>query len=152
MKKFVSIILAVLVCFAATAAFADIAISFQIGNPRFSVNGLQLSIDAGRDETVPVIIEDRTFLPIRAIAEALGGEVDFSDMGGQKIVHINYNGSSISLVIGVQVAFKNGEALSLDAAPVILNDRTYVPARFIAENMGFEVDWDGATQTVTISR
>lgn len=152
MKKFISLILALVICLAATTAFADITLSFQIGNPRFSVNGLQVVIDAGRENTVPVIIDDRTFLPIRAIAEALGGKADFSNMGDQKIVNIKYGNNSISFVIGVQVAFKNREALSMDAAPVILNDRTYVPVRFIAENMGFEVEWDEVTQTVTITK
>lgn len=57
----------------------------------------------------------------------------------------------ISMTIGNDTAMVNGENVSLDSAPVVINDRTMVPIRFVAENFGFNVAWDGDTQNVTIT-
>ncbi|MCL6479162.1 MAG: copper amine oxidase N-terminal domain-containing protein [Peptococcaceae bacterium] len=60
------------------------------------------------------------------------------------------NKSSLEMVVGVPMITTNGRAREIDVAP-ILNEsegRTYLPARYIAEGLGFEVDWDEASQTV----
>ena len=57
----------------------------------------------------------------------------------------------IKLRIGSTAAEVDGQPKNIDTAPFIKNDRTYVPVRFIAEQMGFCVSWDEETQTVTIS-
>lgn len=152
MKKTISVMLAVVLCLSlATAVYADNTLTLQIGNPNFSVDGAEIEIDPGRG-TAPVIRENRTMLPVRAIVEAIGGTVDYSDMGDQQIIHIEYDGTVISLVIGVPLAFQNGGAVGLDTAPVIINERTFIPVRFVAESFGYSVDWDGETQTVTIRK
>ncbi|MBR5538374.1 MAG: metallophosphoesterase [Clostridia bacterium] len=60
--------------------------------------------------------------------------------------------TEIKMTIDSLTAFVNGEAKALDAAPIIRNSRTMLPVRFVAENLGATVGWDGATQTVTIKR
>ena len=152
MKKILSAIIATVLIFALSAtAFAANTITLQIGNPMFTVDGASQEIDPGRG-TAPVIQNDRTLLPIRALIEALGGKVSFSDLGSQQIVHIEYADATVSLVIGVPIAFKDGNAYALDSAPVIMNDRTFLPVRFILENIGCNVEWDESTQTVTITK
>lgn len=63
-------------CFAVFAAdeTANLTISLQIGTPRMTINGVEKEIDPCRG-TVPVIINDRTLLPVRAIVEEMGGTV-----------------------------------------------------------------------------
>ncbi|MBQ3615054.1 MAG: copper amine oxidase N-terminal domain-containing protein, partial [Anaerotignum sp.] len=57
---------------------------------------------------------------------------------------------TIVIYIGQAFALVNGEPVQLDAPAFIANDRTYLPLRFIAENLGAEVVWNGANNTVTI--
>ena len=58
--------------------------------------------------------------------------------------------TEIKLTIGVMTGYVNGEAKALDAAPIIRNDRTMLPVRFVAENLGAKVEWNGATSTATL--
>lgn len=60
--------------------------------------------------------------------------------------------TKIELVIDNTEAKVDGASKTLDAAPVIIDDRTLVPVRFISENMGGKVDWNGDTKTVTIEK
>lgn len=124
------------------------AIVLQIGNPVMAVNGVELNIDD--NGTVPITVNDRTLVPIRAIVEAMGGTVEW-EQDAQEVV-LELNEDEIRLVIGSKTAYLNGEPKNLDSAPVIVNDRTMLPIRFIAENFGFDVDWNGQNKTVTISR
>ncbi len=125
----------------------DITIKMQIGAPKMSVNGEEISID--EEGTVPVIVNERTLVPIRAIIEHMGGKVNWSDE--TRTVKLDYDKDRIELVIDNTTAFYNGEDYVLDTAPTIINERTMLPIRFIAESFGFEVAWDGGSQTVTIT-
>lgn len=58
--------------------------------------------------------------------------------------------TEVKLTIGEMKGYVNGTAHTLDAAPVIRNSRTMLPVRFVAENLGATVGWDGATSTVTV--
>lgn len=57
----------------------------------------------------------------------------------------------IKLQIGNKIAYVDGNNLTLDVPPQIINGRTMVPVRFISEGLGADVQWDGATKTVTIT-
>ena len=126
----------------------EIVISMQIGEPDMTVNGETQEIDPGMG-TVPVIVNDRTLLPVRAAVETLGGEVSWN--GDTRTAALSYDGNTIELTIDSPTAYLNGAAQTLDTTPVIINDRTMLPIRFIAESFGFDVEWDQSTQTVTIS-
>ena len=58
----------------------------------------------------------------------------------------------IEMVIGSNTAYKDGHPLLLDPAPMIIDGRTYVPLRFLTDSFGGNLDWDGATQTITYER
>jgi len=60
--------------------------------------------------------------------------------------------NKIELTIGKPMATVNSKAVTLDAPPIIMNDRTMVPIRFVAEALGCKVGWDEITQTVTIEK
>lgn len=97
----------------------------------------------------PVIVEGRTLVPLRAIFEALGAEVEWN--GETQMVTAVKGSTIIKLKIGSYAAERNGEALALEVPAMIMNGRTLVPARFIAECLGAVVDWDSGTRTVLIN-
>jgi len=128
-------------------------IILQIGNQNMSVNGTSQEIDPGRG-TKPIIKNSRTLLPIRAIIEALGGSVEWNDT--DKRVTIRLGKSIIKLQIGNAMAYANGSVVPIDSTnpkvvPEIINSRTMIPLRFVAENLGASVNWNGVTQTITIT-
>lgn len=150
MKKFISILLAAAMCAGSAAAVSakddGRVLKLTIGSPKMTVDGEEAAID---DEgTAPVVVNDRTLVPIRAIIEAMGGAVAW-DGEAQKVT-LDLGGSEVVLTIGSTAAYLNGGEHTLDTAPQIINSRTMLPIRFIAESFGFVVAWDGETQTVTI--
>lgn len=148
--KVITIILALaFVCSSALvlAAENDVVIKLQIDNPVMRVNDAETEIDPGRG-TVPVIIGGRTLVPIRAIIEALGGIVGWD--GEKSEVSLEVGRDEINLVIDSKTAYLNGNKKILDVAPTTINDRTMLPIRFVAESFNFKVEWDEATNTVTV--
>lgn len=99
----------------------------------------------------PFINEDsRTLCPIRFIAENLGAQVEWN--ADIKEVVITNGATVIKLTIGQNTALVNDEVITFDTKAQIVQDRTYVPLRFISEAFDMKVDWDGTTRTVSISK
>lgn len=127
----------------------QIVIVLQIGKSTFTVNGSEKDLDSP-----PIIKNGRTLLPIRAIIESLGGTVEWDNT--QRKVKITLKDKTIELWIGKNTAKVNGVDVIIDSSnskvvPEIINGRTMLPLRFVAENIGAEVNWDGTTKTVTIT-
>lgn len=78
------------------------------------------------------------------------GKIGFAEVNGSGMKVNDYK-DGIVLSIGSTGAKVDGEAKECDAAPIIRNGRTMLPARFVAENLGAEVAWDAQAQTVTIT-
>lgn len=123
-------------------------ISMQIGNPKMTVSGVEKDID--ENGTTPVVVNDRTLLPVRAVVEEMGGDVSWD--GETQTVTLTCGENEIQLVIDKNTALLNGKETELDTAPVVMNDRTMLPIRFIAESFGYTVSWDEETQTVTLTK
>ena len=115
---------------------SDNVIKMTIGSIEMSENGR-----AFYNDVAPVIVDNRTMVPIRVITELLGGTADWNE--ATKEVTLTIDGKEIKMTVGV-VLEKYG------VAPVIINDRTYVPIRFVADELGAETDWEEAAKTVTI--
>ena len=99
------------------------------------------------NDVAPVITNGRTMLPARFVAENLGAEVLW-DAETRKVT-IKTDGVEIVIIIDSDVAYVNGEEVKLDSPAFIMNDRTYTPVRFIAENLGAEVTWvEGASEVI----
>jgi hypothetical protein len=122
-------------------------IVLQVDNPIMKVNGEGKEIDPGIG-TTPVVYKGRTVLPVRSLIEELGGQLAF-DNNDQKLT-ITLNDKKIELWIGKNVAIVNGTKKTLDVAPIIINKRTMLPLRFIGENLGLQLTWDGVTQMVEL--
>ncbi len=97
----------------------------------------------------PYIKQDRTMVPMRAIFEALGAEVSWDD-ATKTAIGVKDN-NEVKITIGENVLYKNGEAIELDCAAEITNDRTMVPVRAISEAFGCTVTWNDETKTVEIT-
>jgi len=119
-------------------------VKVQIGSDIMTVNGNAVQIDAPAE-----IKNGRTFLPLRAISEALGATVEW--IAETQGITVTLGDNTIGLQIGNTSAVVNGTVMTLDAAPYIKNDRTMVPFRVIAEGLGATVDWDPALRIVTVT-
>ena len=125
----------------------DNEIVLQIDNPLMSHNGTSLEVDEGKG-TAPVIIDNRTMIPIRAVVEKMGGSIGWE--GSEKKVTVQHGDTTIDLWIGNTKVRVNGSDSTMDTAPVISNNRTLLPVRFITENLGAEVQWIGDTRQIVI--
>lgn len=108
------------------------------------LDGLPVIFDAK-----PVIQQNRTLVPFRAIAEALNVNVSWDNTS--KTVKATGGGTLIQMQIGNEIAFCNGEPITLDVPPVILNGRTLIPLRFFSEAFDCIVSWDPSTYSVEIT-
>lgn len=156
MKKILSILItAAMLITPLTAAYSD-------GDIRVTLDGAELTFDVP-----PQIIENRTMVPMRAIFEALGAEVEWYEntrtVGASKYSDDN-NRVRIILPIGSGEMQKSLEWVGQDAAEVlekntvtldvpaqIIDGRTLVPIRAISEAFDCDVEWDGENQTVIIT-
>jgi len=128
----------------------QIVIKLVIGSTTLTVNGQPQAMD-----TAPVISGGRTLLPIRYVATPLGANVDWSQ--AEQKATVSLTGKTIALWIGQGAAQVNGATTPIDPTnpavtpEIVPPGRTMLPLRFIAENLGCQVAWDQASQTVTIT-
>ena len=128
-----------------SAIYEKDAIVLNIGQKDAKVFGETVSNDVA-----PKIVNERTMLPIRFIAEKLGASVDWVQESQTVIVELD--DIKISLVIGENFATVNDEKVELDSPSFVEDDRTFLPIRFVMENLGADVLWNGETQTVIITK
>ncbi len=119
---------------AANFASADIAVNLD-GQPLAT-------------STAPVQMNGRTLVPLRDIFEALGATVNWN--AAAQTILATRGTTQIGLAINNRTASVNGAPVTLDQAATLVNGRTFVPLRFVAEATGAQVDWNGALQTVSI--
>jgi len=118
--------------------------------PSPATNDVAVTIDgiAQTFEVAPRIINNRTMLPLRAIAEALGMEVDHERATNTAILTLD--DLTVTHVIGTNVITVNGVSATFDVASMIIENRTLVPVRMLAEAIGADVEWEPATRTAVI--
>ena len=129
------------------ASEQKVAASFTVGSTTYKINGIDQTMDVA-----PYIKDGRTFMPLRFVGYALGvtdQNVIWDDtaktatlMKGDKVVQVKI-GSTTMLV--------NGVAITMDVAPEIVDGRTMLPLRFVAQAFAATVGWDAATNTATIN-
>lgn len=115
---------------------------FTVGENTYQLNNETFSMDVA-----PILQDDRTFIPIRFLSEALGLYVEYISKTKEIIIGNNF----LKMQAGNMSYLVNGEQKTMDVVPFIQNSRTYVPLRFIMEAFGFNVDWEQSSKTVTIS-
>lgn len=101
------------------------------------------------NDQYPIVDDGYTLIPVRAVSESLGAKVDWD--GKAQLVTITKGGTSIKLYIDNNTAYINGSECELDMPAQMINNRTMVPLRFVAETFDLNVDWDGNTRTVIMT-
>lgn len=127
-------------------------IVLRINQPMMTVDRIELEVDPGRG-TVPIIRNNRTFLPIRTVVESVGGSIDWDE--NTRTVRIKLHNTTIELIIDKAQARINGQEVLIDPAdkqvtPFIQNARTMLPLRFVGESLNMRIDWEGTTQTINM--
>ena len=102
------------------------------------------------NDAAPLIRDDRAYLPVRFVAESLGGKVSWN--GEKQQVTITKDDVEIIITIGEKTALVNDVITEFDSPVFIENYRTYTPIRFIAEKFGCDVDWNPEGQIITITK
>ncbi|WP_294549102.1 stalk domain-containing protein [uncultured Pseudoflavonifractor sp.] len=104
-----------------------------------SVNGEWLTLDGVQ----PWAMDGRTMVPVRPFLEALGATVDYA---GTVVTAKLANGDTLELTLGsttlTRVSGDKIDKIEMDVPMVVLDNRTYIPARFAGEAVGMTVEWD----------
>lgn len=100
-------------------------------------------------DQAPQIIDGRTLVPIRAVFEKAGAEVEWDQAG--LTATIEYNGNTVSISPDKDIMFRNGKAVALDVPAQMINDRILIPVRAISDALDFGVTWNGYLSTVLIA-
>ncbi|MEG2014634.1 MAG: copper amine oxidase N-terminal domain-containing protein, partial [Clostridia bacterium] len=109
----------------------------RLNSKTYLVNGKASTLLAA-----PYIFKDRTMVPLRMISEEFGATVDWAEK--TKTITINKDGKTLVMVIGKTSAY-------LDVPPVVKNYTTFVPVRYVTEQLGAIVDWNGGSQEIVIT-
>ena len=127
----------------------------------------------------PVMEDDRTFVPMRFLFEQMGAEVTWDEANQAATATINASAlgaeaasatgratlsnsdigfpnlakteKSVTFSVDNTTATVNGATATMDVPARLINDQTFVPLRFLSENLGYTVDWDEATNTAIIT-
>jgi len=131
-----------------TGVEGKIRILLKIASKNAYVNNQLVVLDVA-----PFIDRGRTFVPFRFIGESLGAEVGYTVNASGRVETVSYKlgRTSITLYIGKKNATVNGRTVTMDVPPQILQGRTVVPLRFVTENLGCKVDWDGEKMEILIT-
>ena len=128
----------------------DTTVVMTIGSSEFVVNDEVIT----KEDSAPYIANDRTYVPFRALGEALGAEVNWDN--DARTVTYTLGNTEVVLTIDETTYTVNGDEKTMDVAPVITGDRTYVPVRFVGEALGFSVtalyDTNGTTASVVFQK
>ena len=128
-----------------TATKGETTVVITINSNTMRKNNQIISLDAPA-----MIYYDRTVVPVRAIFEGLGAEVNWDDEN--KTVISKLGDATVTMVIGEKSITVNDTATEIDVPAQIVNDRTLVPVRAVSESFGCGVEWDAETKTVIVTK
>lgn len=111
------------------------------------VNGETQEIDSGRG-TTPIVVNGRSMVPIRAIVEAMGGNIHWD--GSESKISLHARNQVVDMWLDQKQVHRNGNADQMDVAPVSQGGRTFVPIRFASENLDAKADWINSTKEIVI--
>lgn len=103
-----------------------------------------------KTEVAPFVKDERTFVPIRFISEALGYGVQWDN--ATRMVTVTSDNSKVQMTLDKKEVLVDGKAKSIDVAPFIEKERTFVPLRFVAENLNVDVKWNDADRKVLLTK
>jgi len=116
------------------------SVVLYVGSSQALVNNKETQVDSSNPKVKPFIKESRTLVPVRFITEALGAEVEWD--ASSSTVTILFGNRELKLVIGSKIMIADKEEVPLEVAPEIVEGRTFLPLRSIAEALGKKVFYD----------
>lgn len=139
-------------CLSARGAEPEHTVLLKPGSHLCLVDGVLRSIDPADPGVKPRVqmVEDGgvTLLPIRPVLEAFGGQAEWLPPDG---VSCTLGDRRVELCLGQSFATVSGRQVELDVPASAENGRTYLPLRFVVENLGLKVGWDGGTGSVVLA-
>ncbi len=124
----------------------DIDLIFMIGRTFYSSNGSVITMDSA-----PYAASERTFVPVRALANGIGipdSGIMWNDV--DQTVTLTDGITTLSLLMGSNVLYNNGNAVIMDVSPAASSGRVFLPARYIAEAFGLTAEWEPLTNSIII--
>ena len=122
--------------------------TFVVGESQYTNNGVTVAMDVAS-----FIQNNRTYVPVRFLANALGvTDENIAWNEGARTVTLTGANTVVKLTVGSNVITTSTGTVTADVPVIVKDNRTYLPARFVANAFGADVAWDAATRTVTITR
>ena len=122
--------------------------TFVVGESKYTSNGEEVEMDAAT-----FIQNNRTYVPVRYLANACGvSDADILWSDANRTVTLTGKNTVVKLTVGSNIITTSTGTITADVPVIIKDNRTYLPARFVANAFGAEVTWDDATRTVTIAK
>ncbi len=141
MKKIIASVIAAVMALSSISALA------ANNEPSVYLNGEKMTFDVN-----PYIEHDRTLVPMRAIFEAVGADVQWDDETKTVVAAREKNGETTFIALQIDGgAFINSQPKALDVPAKLKGDRTFVPLRFVIESLGEKVEWDNENYAVRIT-
>ena len=113
-------------------------------NITIKLNGEQIYFN----DTQPQIVNGRTMIPLRGLFEKIGATVTWNNINKSVIIEDDLN--KLVFYVNSKQYIENKQIKTLDVAPCIINERTLIPIRFLAEGLDFDISWDNTTKTVVL--
>lgn len=144
MKKYLLVLVISLICFFTFDSHKQLAAEPEAAKMiSVQIDGLPVNFDVR-----PLVQNNRTLVPFRALAEALNVSVTWDN--ATQTVFAQSNKTDIKLKIADKTAYIDNKPITLDAPPIIINGRILVPLRFFSESFNCLVGWDNASSTIKI--
>jgi len=129
---------------AASAEVSDRSVNLVIGESQAQINGKSVTMSAPAH-----MVNGGTLVPLRFISEAFGCDVQWN--GDLSTAVVTLVDQTIEAPVGQNYAVINGTKTEVQVPAQLINGSTYVPLRFISENLGAKVDYDTKTRAIAIS-
>lgn len=132
------------------AAAGDMVVAMKAGTPWCVIGQELVLLDPDAREVMPVVDGGRTLVPIRRVMEAFGGQVEWVAADSRAVCSLD--GNRVEVTLGAAAAQVNGSAVTLEVPARLVGGRTFVPLRFVSENLGLKVGYEKGSGVVIISR
>ncbi|OPX83977.1 MAG: Vancomycin B-type resistance protein VanW [Pelotomaculum sp. PtaB.Bin117] len=119
---------------------------FVVNSQSYMLNGAVFQMDAA-----PYTVQGRVLIPLRYLAYALGlDEKNVVWDAAGEIVELRTENKKIKLVVNSSTMFVNEKSFRMDVAPILKDNRVYLPAKWVAEELGYSVGWDDRLNALLI--
>ena len=117
----------------------------------YNLPAISLYVNGNKIATTmdPIQLEGRVLVPAREVFTPMGAKVSWDAKAKQ--VTVAYKDTTMLLTVNQKEVWLNGKTVSLDVPAKIINDKVMIPVRFISEQLGFIVDWNGSNRQVSIT-